>query len=59
MSRFQTSSDSAHDYWGQVCDSDGAVLLCLHEWGSHDHPSLMSPETASPGNGLLLILPRR
>ena len=26
----------AHDYWGQICDVDGAVLLCLHEWGSHD-----------------------
>jgi catechol 2,3-dioxygenase-like lactoylglutathione lyase family enzyme len=45
----------AHDYWGQVCDSDGTVLLCLHEWGSHDHPSLMSPDTAQPGNGLLLF----
>jgi len=45
----------AHDYWGQICDSDGTVLLCLHEWGSHDHPSLMSPDTAQPGNGLLLF----
>jgi catechol 2,3-dioxygenase-like lactoylglutathione lyase family enzyme len=45
----------AHDYWGQIRDSDGTVLLCLHEWGSHDHPSLMSPDTAQPGNGLLLF----
>jgi catechol 2,3-dioxygenase-like lactoylglutathione lyase family enzyme len=45
----------AHDYWGQICDSDGTVLLCLHQWGSHDHPSLMSPDTAQPGNGLLLF----
>jgi catechol 2,3-dioxygenase-like lactoylglutathione lyase family enzyme len=45
----------AHDYWGQVCDSDGTVLLCLHEWGAHDHLSLMSPDTAQPGNGLLLF----
>jgi hypothetical protein len=45
----------AHDYWGQVCDSDGTVLLCLHQWGSHDHPSLMSPDMAQPGNGLLLF----
>jgi catechol 2,3-dioxygenase-like lactoylglutathione lyase family enzyme len=44
-----------HDYWGQICDADGTVLLCLHEWGSHDHPSLMSPDSASPGNGLLLF----
>lgn len=45
----------AHEYWGQICDEDGTVLLCLHEWGSHDHPSLRSPDTAQPGNGLLLF----
>jgi catechol 2,3-dioxygenase-like lactoylglutathione lyase family enzyme len=45
----------AHAYWGQIRDSDGTVLLCLHEWGSHDHPSLMSPITVQPGNGLLLF----
>ncbi len=45
----------AHDYWGQICDSDGTVLLCLHQWGSHDHPSLMSPDATRPGNGLLLF----
>jgi catechol 2,3-dioxygenase-like lactoylglutathione lyase family enzyme len=45
----------AHDYWGQIVDSDGTVLLCLHEWGAHEHPSLTSPERASPGNGLLLF----
>jgi catechol 2,3-dioxygenase-like lactoylglutathione lyase family enzyme len=45
----------AHSYWGQLCDSDGTVLLCLHEWGSHEHPSLTSPDKAQPGNGLLLF----
>ena len=45
----------AHDHWGQSCDVDGTVLLCLHEWGSHDHPSLLSPDTAQPGNGLLVF----
>lgn len=44
-----------HDYFGQILDSDGTVLLCLHAWGSHDHPSLRSPEHAQPGNGLLLF----
>src|SRR5256885_2461904 len=45
----------AHDYFGQILDSDGTVLLCLHEWGAHDHPSLTSPDHAQPGNGLLLF----
>lgn len=45
----------AHDFWGQIIDSDGTVLLCLHEWGAHEHPSLTSPDHAQPGNGLLLF----
>ncbi len=45
----------AHDYWGQICDADGTVLLCLHQWGAHEHPSLMKPDKAQPGNGLLLF----
>jgi catechol 2,3-dioxygenase-like lactoylglutathione lyase family enzyme len=45
----------AHDYFGQILDSDGTVLLCLHKWGAHEHPSLMSADRAEPGNGLLLF----
>lgn len=45
----------AHDYFGQILDTDGTVLLCIHEWGAHEHPSLQSPERAQPGNGLLLF----
>ncbi|HEX7769390.1 MAG TPA: VOC family protein [Dokdonella sp.] len=45
----------AHDYFGQVLDADGTVLLCLHAWGAHEHPSLADPDRAEPGNGLLLF----
>jgi catechol 2,3-dioxygenase-like lactoylglutathione lyase family enzyme len=45
----------AHDDFGQIQDTDGTVLLCLHQWGAHDHPSLTSPDSAVPGNGLLLF----
>jgi catechol 2,3-dioxygenase-like lactoylglutathione lyase family enzyme len=45
----------AHDHFGQIIDTDGTVLLCLHAWGAHEHPSLMSPDLAQPGNGLLLF----
>ena len=44
-----------HDYFGQIIDVDGTVLLCLHSWGEHEHPSLTSPRGAEPGNGLLLF----
>ncbi|HEV8591999.1 MAG TPA: VOC family protein [Pyrinomonadaceae bacterium] len=46
----------AHKYFGQILDTDGTVLLCLHAWGEHEHPSLTSPDRAEPGNGLLLFL---
>jgi catechol 2,3-dioxygenase-like lactoylglutathione lyase family enzyme len=61
----QRETPPAHDDFGQILDSDGTVLLCLHQWGDsprkgimrppHDHPSLMSPDHATPGNGLLLF----
>ena len=51
----QPTSSPAHDYFGQILDSDGTVLLCLHLWGAHGHPSLMSPDHGKPGNGLLLF----
>jgi catechol 2,3-dioxygenase-like lactoylglutathione lyase family enzyme len=45
----------AHEFFGQILDDDGTVLLCLHQWGSHDHPTLASSSNARPGNGLLLF----
>ena|SRR2546430_6996095 len=51
----QPSTSPGHPYFGQLLDTDGTVLLCLHQWGAHEHPSLMSPDEASPGNGLLLF----
>jgi predicted enzyme related to lactoylglutathione lyase len=51
----QPKSAPAHDYFGQILDTDGTVLLCLHKWGDHDHPTLTSPDRAEPGNGLLLF----
>jgi len=51
----QRPSAPAHSDFGQLLDSDGTVLLCLHEWAVENHPSLMSPENGTPGNGLLLF----
>jgi catechol 2,3-dioxygenase-like lactoylglutathione lyase family enzyme len=51
----QPETPPAHADFGQILDADGTVLLCLHEWGAHEHPSLMSPDHATPGNGLLLF----
>jgi catechol 2,3-dioxygenase-like lactoylglutathione lyase family enzyme len=48
-------AEPAHAHFGQILDADGTVLLCLHQWGAHEHPSLTSPDVATPGNGLLLF----
>ena len=44
-----------HDDFGQILDADRTVLLCLHAWGAHEHPPLISADIAPPGNGLLLF----
>lgn len=44
-----------HEFWGQILDTDGTVLLCLHQWGAHGHPTLIAPDRSAPGNGLILF----
>jgi len=51
----QSKTAPGHDYWGQILDMDGTVLFCLHQWGAHEHPTLMRPDETRPGNGLLLF----
>jgi catechol 2,3-dioxygenase-like lactoylglutathione lyase family enzyme len=51
----QPATSPGHRDFGQLLDSDGTVLLCLHQWGVEDHPSLKSPNDGTPGNGLLLF----
>ena len=51
----QPETPPGHDHFGQILDTDGTVLLCLHQWGAHEHPSLTRPDRATPGNGLLLF----
>ena len=51
----QPATRPAHDYFGQVMDADGTMLVCLHQWGSHAHPTLIEPALESHGNGLLLF----
>jgi|SRR5699024_1636683 len=51
----QSETEPAHEYFGQIRDTDGTVLLCLHQWGIHDHSPLSEPEEEICGNGLLLF----
>ena len=38
-----------HDYFGQVLDADGTVLLCLHRWGDHETLPYQVPRMESQG----------
>ena len=35
-----------------VAEND-EIVMCLHKWGEHEHPTMMDPAT-TPGNGLIL-----
>lgn len=36
-----------------LVDENDDVLLCLHKWGAHNHPT-MQTSNMTPGNGLIL-----
>jgi catechol 2,3-dioxygenase-like lactoylglutathione lyase family enzyme len=36
-----------------LANKKGEVILCLHCWGEHDHPTMKDPSN-SVGNGLIL-----
>jgi len=38
----------------EILTSQGIVMLCLHKWGEHDHPTLTDPSKEN-GNGLILF----
>jgi len=41
------------DIFEILADEDDTVILCLHKWGAHDHPTMADPGI-QPGNGLIL-----
>jgi hypothetical protein len=38
-----------------LTDSDDTVILCLHKWGEHEHPTMADPKITI-GNGLILYI---
>jgi len=36
-----------------LVSEDEGVLICLHKWGAHEHPT-MTDSSITPGNGLIL-----
>lgn len=47
----------AHTYFGQVVDSDGAVLVCLHSWGERTRaPTAEELDACAPGQWAVAVL---
>lgn len=46
-------SSHGGDTFEMLADKNGKVILCLHHWGAHDHPTLTNPNI-TVGNGLVL-----
>ncbi len=41
------------DGFAVLVDENDKIMLCLHQWGPHVHPTMMNPN-GTPGNGLIL-----
>jgi catechol 2,3-dioxygenase-like lactoylglutathione lyase family enzyme len=41
------------DEFAVLVSEDNEVLLCLHKWGAHEHPTMKDPNIPI-GNGLIL-----
>ncbi len=50
---FDCERSHGGDEFAVLKDKDEEILLCLHKWGEHGHPTMMSPDII-PGNGLIL-----
>jgi predicted enzyme related to lactoylglutathione lyase len=41
------------DRFAVLVSENDEILLCLHKWEEHEHPTMTNP-TITPGNGLIL-----
>jgi len=50
---FGLRTRGGHDYFAVLLAENDEILLCLHKWEAHEHPTMINPNI-SPGNGLIL-----
>ena len=41
------------DNFAVLVSENDEILICLHKWGEHEHPTMVNPNI-TPGNGLIL-----
>jgi catechol 2,3-dioxygenase-like lactoylglutathione lyase family enzyme len=49
---FRRAHGESAEFAVLVSEND-EILLCLHKWGAHEHPTMTNPKI-TPGNGLIL-----
>ena len=50
---FQLKKSHGGDDFSVLVSDDNEIILCLHKWEEHNHPTMTNPGI-TPGNGLLL-----
>ena len=50
---FECKRTHKGDNFAVLVDKNNEVLLCLHVWGEHEHPTMINSDI-TPGNGLIL-----
>lgn len=53
QSVFGWKSKHGGNEFGILVSEEDEVMLCLHKWGEHEHPTMTSAQV-TPGNGLIL-----
>ncbi len=51
----ECKSSHGGDTFEILTDKDGTVILCLHNWEEHGHPTMTDPKIPV-GNGLILFI---
>ena len=50
---FELRNNHGGDHFAVLMSDDDEIILCLHKWEEHNHPTMTNP-SITPGNGLLL-----
>ena len=50
---FELKINHGGDHFSVLVSDDNEIILCLHKWEEHNHPTMTNP-SIKPGNGLLL-----
>lgn len=50
---FGLRNNHGGEHFSVLVSDDNEIILCLHKWEEHNHPTMTNP-AITPGNGLLL-----